>query len=155
VWRKSSAGAVKWSKVKCTDVRCNGAVGNLIGVKPYDWVVKCSGVERGEGFSNRVFIIISVYIYKTSHEVCCWYGSFVYHILLVLFCIIVYMVVCFVCFCLILLIVYYYYYYYYVCSVLGICFIVLFCVLFVCKCVLDYCHRVSTQMQLNTSISSP
>jgi len=27
-------------------------------------------------------------------------------------------------------------------------FIVLFCVLFVCKCVLYYSHRVSTQLQL-------
>ena len=29
-----------------------------------------------------------------------------------------------------------------------LCFIVLFCVLFVCKCVLYYCHWVSTQLQL-------
>ena len=34
------------------------------------------------------------------------------------------------------------------------CFIVLFSVLFVCKCVLYYCHRVPTQLQLtNISIS--
>ena len=30
----------------------------------------------------------------------------------------------------------------------GYCFVVLFCVLFVCKCVLYYCHRVPTQLPL-------
>jgi hypothetical protein len=38
--------------------------------------------------------------------------------------------------------------YSYVCSILGIVFIVLFCVLFVCKYVLYYCYRMSTQLQL-------
>jgi hypothetical protein len=36
----------------------------------------------------------------------------------------------------------------YVRSVLRIMFIVLFCVLFMSKCVPYYCHRVSTQLQL-------
>jgi len=49
-------------------------------------------------------------------------------------------------------------YYCYVYEFLLLCmfcvfhFIVLFCVLFVCKCVLYYCHRLATQQQLtNTS----
>jgi hypothetical protein len=33
-----------------------------------------------------------------------------------------------------------------------LCFILLFCVLYVCKCVLFYCHGVSKQLQL-TNIS--
>jgi hypothetical protein len=46
------------------------------------------------------------------------------------------------------------YSYCYVCSVYSV-FIVLFCVLFACKCVLYYRHQVSAQLQLtNISILS-
>jgi len=39
----------------------------------------------------------------------------------------------------------------YFCAVLDIVCFVSFSVLFVCICVLYYCHRVATQLQLNIS----
>jgi len=65
-----------------------------------------------------------------------------FHILLVLFCVTVYIVECFACFCLIL--------YNYLLCILTVtyvpfwvfCFIVLCCVLFVCKRVLYFCHQL-------------
>jgi len=45
VWRKSSKSAVKWSEVKCSDVKWNGTVGHLNGVKPNERVVKCNWVK--------------------------------------------------------------------------------------------------------------
>jgi hypothetical protein len=35
---------MKWSEVKCSDVRWNGAVGNLNGVMPNETIVKCRWV---------------------------------------------------------------------------------------------------------------
>jgi hypothetical protein len=76
----------------------------------------------------------------------------------------VYMVVCFLCFRLISKIVYFYGYVYVflllclcILTVMYVlfcifCFIMLLHVFFVCKCVLYYCHWVSTKLQL-TNIS--
>ena len=36
------------SEAKCSEMRCNGEVGNLNGVKPNDRVVKCSWVKCSE-----------------------------------------------------------------------------------------------------------
>ena len=73
------------------------------------------------------FIIVYVY----GSKFCMLLFNFVNYVLLLLFLYI--LIVMYVLFCI-------------------FCFIVLFCVLFVCKCVLYYCHRVSTQLQLtNTS----
>jgi len=116
-------------------------------------VVKCSLVKCSEGPSSRVSNIIRRYI---DHMKFAAYMAFSFiafcHILLVpLFCHCIYgCMLCMLLFnfvnyvflllCLCILIMYVLF--------CVFCFIMLFCVLFVYKCVLYYCHRVSTQLKL-------
>jgi len=103
-------------------------------------------VKWSEGLRNRMSVIIRRY---TDHmKFYCFF-----HILLVPLFIIVYMVVCFVCFYLILHIMCYYCYVYVfllLCMFLSRYCVSLFCsaYFFMCKCVLYYCHLMSTQLQL-------
>jgi len=47
------------------------------------------------------------------------------------------------------------YSYCYVCSLLDILFHCDFCVLFVCKCIQNYCHRLLTQFFLSPGATTP
>jgi hypothetical protein len=131
-------GEMKWEDVKCRQVQWSVA----------GWSV----VKYSEGLNNRVSIIIRRHIDHMDF-VAFMAFSFIafFHILLVpffyhciygcMFCMLLFNFVNYVCLLLRMF-----------CSVYSVS-IVLFYVLFFCKCVLYYCHRMSTQLQL-TNISS-
>ena len=194
MWRKWSASAANWIKVKCSDVRWKGAVKNLNGVKANERVVKCSWVKF-KWVINRLYIYksyIRIYIYiYILYDNCCFYNSLFSHNLSYSYCSISYhyiyihthiyiyiYIYTFIWlnvlkspdwFCniyiYILLVMYSNWYGIYIflfqCLCIFIVIYVSFCVfciiffsvLFVCKCVLYYCHRVSTQLQV-TNISN-
>jgi len=79
-----------------------------------------------------------------SYEVCCFYDCFVYNILSYSFGSIVYLCIYGCMFCMLLFNLANY-----VFLLLCLCIFIVMYVL-VCKCVLYYCHRVSTQMQLKS-----
>jgi len=104
--------------------------------------VKCRQVERsGVKFLGTRFTIIRKY--TENMKFYC-----VFHILLVLLCITLYMAVCFVCFYSILYIMHSYFVYVLLllCMFSSLCSVSLCCSVYICKCVLYYCHWVSTQL---------
>ena len=114
-----------------------------------------SVVKWSESVSNRVSSIIS------SYEVCYLYGCFVYHILSYYFVSIFYHCIYGCMFCMLLFnFVNYVFLLLCLCILIVMyvpfcvfCFVVLFYVLFVCKCVLYYCHQLSAQLQLTKYVT--
>ena len=112
-------------------------------------VVKCS-----KGLSNRVSNIIRRYIDHTKFAA--YMAFFVYHILSYSSGSIFYHRIYGCMFCMLLFnFVNYVFLLLYLCILIvmyvlfcAFHFVVLLCVLFVCKCVLYFCHRVTTQLQL-------
>jgi len=120
--------------------------------------MKCSWVKWSDGLSNRVSNIIRRY---TDHMKFAAYMAFrLSHSFMFFwfyFCIIVYIYTYGCMFCMLLFnFVNYVFLLLHLCilnvTYVLFCFIVLFYVLFVCKCVLYCCHWVSTKLQL-TNIS--
>jgi len=159
-----SLNGKKWSVDKCSEVEwcvvgwsLNEKKWSVDNCSEVEWrVVGRSAAKWSEDLSNSVSTIIRGY---GDHMKFVAYMavSFItlFHVLLVLFWMTVYMVMfCVVLFnfvncvflwlCLCIVIVKYV-------PFRVFCFIVSFYVLFVCKCVLYYCHRVSTQLQLTNT----
>jgi hypothetical protein len=98
-----------------------------------------------------IWSLLLIWLFRLSNSfVLFWFHFLLLYIYVCMFCMLLFNFVNYVflwlCLC-ILLLVYVFLLLCMFCSVYSV-FIVLLCVLFVCKCVLYYCHRVSTQLQL-------
>jgi len=122
---------VQWSKVKCSWVKCSKVLSKRLSFFIWRYIdhVKFAAYM---GFSFITFFHVL-------------FGS-IFLIIVYLFCMLLFRF-----YKLSIVIVMFIYSYCYVLFCV-LCFIVLFCVLSLCKCVLYCCHRVWTQLQL-TNIS--